>query len=103
MLKDGYMLQTIGWILRIEAWATAILGIAGSVVLAWLVGTGLSFGAGGGFLSGGVGALVIFLIGSSLSLWFALPMLILAELVFMLMRIERKTLEMAELIRQKQQ
>lgn len=101
ILKGGHLLQAIGWILRIEAWATVIIGVAGSLVLAWLVGTGLSFGAGGGFLSGGAGAIIVFLIGSSLSLWFALPLLILAEMVFMLTRIEDKTLELAELIRQK--
>jgi len=101
-IKGRLLFRTIGWILRIEAWATVILGIVGSAILAWLVSTGLSLGPQGGLLSGGMGAFLIFLLGAGIVFWFALPLLIIAELVFILARIEGNSREVVELLRQHQ-
>ncbi len=94
------MLLLVAWILRIEGWALLVLGLIFSVVFAAMMPSALG-GGPGGILSGPLGAILTFLLAAGAVLWFAIPILAGAEIIFVLLRIEKNTRDTADVLRRR--
>lgn len=94
------MLLLLGWILRIEGWLMLVLGLIFAIAFTFVVPGALG-GGPGGILGGPLGAIVVFLMAVGAALWFALPVLVGAELIFLLARIDKNTRDMADAIQRR--
>jgi len=77
-----------------------LLGLVLSVVFAVALPGALG-GGPGGILGGPFGAIVTLLFGVGAALWFALPIIAAAELIFVLIQIERNTRDAADVLRRR--
>lgn len=94
------MLLLVAWILRIEGWTILILGLVFSVAFAVMVPSALG-GGPGGILGGPLGTVLTFLLAAGAVLWFAVPILAGAEIIFVLLQIEKNTRDTADVLRRR--
>ena len=75
-----------------------VLGLIASVAFAIMVPDALG-GGPGGILSGPSGFLLTFLLAAGATLWFALPLIVGAETIFLLLQIEKNTRGISDVLR----
>jgi len=94
-------LFAIAWITRIIALLLIIALVLGSCIVAVIAaaGSGLAAETGVDAFSGAMGGLLIFVLGILYAVLVGLPLLALAELIFLFLDIERNTRETVELLR----